>query len=533
MHQHRLTESACRAIEQAAILAAAAGYARVEPVCLLRAVLLEESHASEILDRCGFSLATFDQQNLSDAANGTLRDITAAERDPNTKSEKAAPLQHSAVLDDVILAARRQSEMTGRHTDVGSEHLLWGLAIVDSPVKEMLNAKGIDEKFLAEQVAEASGVVTEPLDADIHLTHREPTATDNTDTCRVLDAAANRAREGLRVVEDFTRFTLSDPHLSRLLKQYRHHLAETVGRFDSSALLKSRDTPNDVGTNVTTHAETVRRSPLDVAQANFKRVQEALRTLEEFGKIISPTTAERIEQLRYSLYTLEKATLGTHAARTQFDGINLYLLVTERLCHHGSIPAVRDAIDAGARIVQLREKTMADRPLIDFGCRVRNWTRDAGALFIMNDRADLAVLTDADGVHVGQEELTVREARRIVGSDRLVGVSTHTIEQARQAVLDGADYIGVGPVFPSKTKQFEQFAGLELVQQVAAEITLPWFAIGGIDRNNIGEVIAAGASRVAVSSAICGAEKPAEATRELTECLEPTSSGLSKTPSLR
>ena len=99
------------------------------------------------------------------------------------------------------------------------------------------------------------------------------------------------------MVEDFTRFTLSDPHLSRLLKQYRHHLAETVGRFDSSALLKSRDTPNDVGTNVTTHAETVRRSPLDVAQANFKRVQEALRTLEEFGKIISPTTAERIEQI--------------------------------------------------------------------------------------------------------------------------------------------------------------------------------------------------------------------------------------------
>jgi len=516
MHQHRLTESACRAIEQAAILAVAAGYARVEPACLLRAVLLEESRASEILDRCGVSLATFDQSNLSNSADTQPCDVSDKADD---KANDDAPLPHSAVLDEVIQEARRQSEMTGRHADVGSEHLLWGLAIIDSPVKDFLNSKGVDESYLAEQVAEASGITAEPLDADIHLAHRESTATDNSDTYRVLDTAANRAREGLRVVEDFTRFTLDDPHLTRLLKQYRHELAETVGRFDSSAMLKSRDTPNDVGTNVTTQAETIRRSPLDVAQANFKRVQEALRTLEEFGKIIAPITSERIEQLRYSLYTLEKATLGTHAARTQFDGINLYLLVSERLCHHGPGPAVRDAIDAGARIVQVREKTMSDRAMIDHGCRVRSWTRDADALFIMNDRADLAVLTDADGVHVGQEELTVREARRIVGSDRLVGVSTHTIEQARQAVLDGADYIGVGPVFPSKTKQFDEFAGLDFVRQVSEEITLPWFAIGGIDQNNIGEVIAAGASRVAVSSAICGAEKPAEVTRELVAAL--------------
>src|SRR4029077_11335298 len=104
--------------------------------------------------------------------------------------------------------------------------------------------------------------------------------------------------------------------------------------------------------------------------------------------------------------------------------------------------------------------------------------RDMDALFVMNDRADLAVLADAAGEHDRQEELTVKEARRIVGPDRLVGVSTHTIEQARQAVLDGADYLGVGPVFPSGTKSFDQLAGLDFVRQVAAEIKLPWFAIG-------------------------------------------------------
>src|SRR5262249_54162956 len=156
---------------------------------------------------------------------------------------------------------------------------------------------------------------------------------------------------------------------------------------------------------------------------------------------------------------------------------------------------------AGVSVVQMREKKLPDRELIAWGRYVREWTADAGALFIMNDRPDIAVLTDADGVHVGQDELSVRDARRIVGPHRLIGVSTHTIEQARTAVLDGADYIGVGPVFPSTTKAFEEFAGLKLVREVATDLTLPAFAIGGITAQNIGEVVAAGSRRVAVSHA--------------------------------
>ncbi len=146
---------------------------------------------------------------------------------------------------------------------------------------------------------------------------------------------------------------------------------------------------------------------------------------------------------------------------------------------------------------------------------VREWTRAAGTLFIVNDRPDLAVLADADGVHLGQDDLPVSAARRIVGSRALIGVSTHTIEQARQAVNDGADYLGVGPVFPSKTKEFEEFAGLDFVRQVAAEIRIPWYPIGGISLENLAEVQAAGATRVAVSSAVCGADDPAAAAREL------------------
>jgi thiamine-phosphate pyrophosphorylase len=138
----------------------------------------------------------------------------------------------------------------------------------------------------------------------------------------------------------------------------------------------------------------------------------------------------------------------------------------------------------------------------------------------MNDRPDLAVLTDADGVHVGQEELSVRDARRIVGPSRLVGVSTHTLEQARQAVLDGADYIGVGPVFPSTTKNFTKLAGLDFVRQVAAEITLPAYAIGGITLENLDQVLECGARRVAVSGVICRADNPSEPATEIQRKLE-------------
>jgi thiamine-phosphate pyrophosphorylase len=145
---------------------------------------------------------------------------------------------------------------------------------------------------------------------------------------------------------------------------------------------------------------------------------------------------------------------------------------------------------------------------------------------IVNDRPDLAVLAQADGVHVGQEELSVKDARSIVGPDMLVGVSTHSIEQARQAVLDGANYIGVGPTFPSGTKRFEQFPGVELLRLVAAEIRLPAFAIGGIDRQNVAEVLAAGFTRIAVSGAVTAAADPVQAAKELLNRLVPSLAGL-------
>ncbi len=139
---------------------------------------------------------------------------------------------------------------------------------------------------------------------------------------------------------------------------------------------------------------------------------------------------------------------------------------------------------------------------------VRRWTHKAGVLFIVNDRPDIARLSEADGVHLGQDDLPIKDARRILGPDAIVGVSTHSLEEVRQAVLDGATYIGVGPTFPSATKAFDDFPGVDFVRAALDETSLPAFAIGGINLGTIAAVTAAGARRVAVSHAIARAEDP-------------------------
>jgi thiamine-phosphate pyrophosphorylase len=523
-----LTPGAMRALEGAGRFAWASGAAEAEPAHLLWALAVDESRASELLGRCGISFEAIGSRILR-----VTHDGVSLEPPP-------VPVPLSPRLSDVVREARELAFRLGVEDDAaGTEHLLSALAIVDVAIADFFQQFGLDAPGLNERMQPQAAPAAPPIAPEFQIRWQPATDTDLTDTLRTLDAAANRAREGLRVVEDFVRFSLNDAHLSRLLKELRHELTERLSDLDRLGLVATRDTLGDVGTRIKTPREQTRLLPHDVVSANCRRVEEALRTLEEFSKLLlghsalgttgeestsspqprprlsDPRLPAHLEQLRYRLYTVEKALMTTLHSRERLAGCDLYLLVTESLCHHGSGPAIRQALAAGVRIVQLREKELPDRRLLEAARRVREWTREADALFIMNDRPDLAVLAEADGVHVGQDELAVREARRIVGPHRLVGVSTHTIEQARQAVLDGADYLGVGPCFATSTKSFDQLAGLNVVRQVAAEVSLPWFAIGGISSANIAAARAAGAGRVAVSSAICSSPTPGHAASEL------------------
>lgn len=336
-----------------------------------------------------------------------------------------------------------------------------------------------------------------------------------TSVLRVLDAAWNRTREGLRVVEDYTRFVLDDRHLTDQLKRLRHELTTAMATVPLQKRLAARETQADVGTQLSTSAERHRQDPHEVLTANFIRVQEGLRSLEEFSKILEPELAARLEQLRYRTYTLHRAVEITQASLKRLGHARLYVLIDGQASAERFAETVRSLIGAGVHVLQLRDKTLDDRRLLQRARLLRELTAGTETLFVMNDRPDLAVLARADGVHVGQEELNVKDARALVGPNMLIGVSTHSLAQARQAVLDGADYLGVGPTFPSGTKQFDRFPGLDFLRQVAAEIRLPAFAIGGICRKNLSQVLSAGIARIAVAGAITQSENPAEAAREL------------------
>jgi len=207
--------------------------------------------------------------------------------------------------------------------------------------------------------------------------------------------------------------------------------------------------------------------------------------------------------------------LAGATARERLAGARLYALLTGSQCVATLDWTIAEAAAGGVQIFQLREKAMSDRDLIERARNVRRWTRKAGVLFVVNDRPDIARLVEADGVHLGQDDLPVAAARRIVGPDCLIGVSTHAVKQVRRAVLEGADYLGIGPAFPSKTKSFEHFPGLDFIREATAITSLPAFALGGIDPTTIAQVVAAGARRVAVSSAISTADEPQLVARQL------------------
>ena len=332
---------------------------------------------------------------------------------------------------------------------------------------------------------------------------------------RILDAGANRAREGLRVLEDWVRFALDDAHLTECLKRIRHELAAALAGIPWEQRLAARETQADVGTEITTPSERNRAELGDVLTANFLRLQESLRSIEEFGKILDPAVGAAVEQLRYRTYTVQRAIDSTRVGLDRLMAARLYVLVDGRSSVDEFQRMAQGLIGAGVDVLQLRDKRLADRDLIDRARRLRQLTRGTATLLIVNDRPELAVLAQADGVHLGQEELSVKDARSIVGPDVLIGVSTHSIEQARQAVLDGANYLGVGPTFPSGTKQFERFPGPELLRVVAAEIRLPAFAIGGITPLNLSQVLSTGFTRLAVGGAITAAEDPVRAAKKM------------------
>jgi thiamine-phosphate pyrophosphorylase len=344
---------------------------------------------------------------------------------------------------------------------------------------------------------------------------------------RILDANLDRAREGLRTIEDWCRFGLNDSATTAQLK----HLRQEIARWHTPEIRLARDTPGDLGTELTDPQESIRSSLLAVLQANFARTQEALRVLEEYSKLHSPEMAAACKQMRYETYRLDSQLIGPLLALSPkptpaFQRRYQQLLAARTYLVSAPVPGtsqsqwlgiIEAALKGQIAIVQYREKTADDEERLQMAQQMRSLCHQYGALFIVNDRVDLAVAVDADGVHLGQHDLPMDIARQILGPDKLIGRSTTNPTELKRALDEKADYIGVGPVHETPTKPGKAAAGNDYVRYAAQHATMPWFAIGGLSADNLGPTLAAGATRVAVVRALMQAENPTEVARSLVQ----------------
>lgn len=336
---------------------------------------------------------------------------------------------------------------------------------------------------------------------------------------RIIDANFNRAREASRVIEEFCRFVLNSSSLTERVKKLRHELSASIGRLDAGRLISSRDTLGDVGVGKTVEKQLTRGSLADCFTAGCKRLTEALRALAEVIRIDNEPVAAAIEKLRYDAYTLEKDIVLFSDTSVKFKRVGLYIVITSNLPAE-VISLAHKCAAGGADCIQLRAKDIEDDRLFALALEFVKICKDAGIVSIINDRVDIAVAASADGVHLGQNDLPVEQARKLQLSPLIIGKSTHSLEQLRVACDEGPTYVGLGPVFATATKPSAPAVGLEYVTQameVLADTGVGHVAIGWITPDNVEQVLDAGAASIAVCAAVTKDSNPTAACRAFKE----------------
>lgn len=334
---------------------------------------------------------------------------------------------------------------------------------------------------------------------------------------RIIDVNFNRAREGARVVEEFARFVLNSKVLSSKAKQLRHELSSAISKLDQSKLITSRDSQNDVGFGLEVQGQLKRKEAKDVFIAAAKRLPEALRSLTETIQTIDPETAFQIEKLRFQAYSLEKEITLAIDTSLRYSKVKLYVLLDGSL--GSKLEEVAKAcIDGGADCLQLRAKNLDDLTIFELAKRLVNLCKSNDVISIINDRVDIAIASDADGVHLGQDDLPVEKIREIIPKPMIIGLSTHNPDQLSKAIAQNVDYVGVGPAFQTITKPDIEIAGLSYIEkamQMLADTGVGHAVIGGVSLENIDQLTALGVNTAAVCSAVTQADNPKEACEKL------------------
>jgi thiamine-phosphate pyrophosphorylase len=340
---------------------------------------------------------------------------------------------------------------------------------------------------------------------------------------RIIDANLNRAGEGLHLLEELARLMLNDAELARQLKTMRHEMVRGDLAFNK-ALVQSRDAAGDVGADIEVPGEGGRELPIIVV-ANSRRVQEALRVLEELARVPDKSLVlepNKFKKARFELYTIEQQLLSRMLRRDKAGRLTgLYAIIdSQKLGGRSHLEVAGQLVRGGASAIQLRHKLDNKDELLTIAQKLKELCAENNVLFIVNDHLDIALAVDADGLHLGQKDLPVRTVRSLLPIDMIVGVSVTTVKLAKEAEAVGADYIAVGSMYPTSSKETAVVVGPEKLRKVRAAVGLPLVAIGGINQDNAGDVAAAGADAVAVIGAIMRAENMERACRKLIKAFE-------------
>jgi len=299
-----------------------------------------------------------------------------------------------------------------------------------------------------------------------------------------------------------------------MAKNLRSDLARCSATCPRRSSSPGATPPATIGTEITSPGETQREDLAD-CRARLQAPHEALRTIEEYSKVVAPRRPSRSSGCANNAYTLEQRLEQRIQVGRRFMAVRLYVLLWSKMCHGSLRETARAAIAGGADANPAPREGRARRPVPGEACELRELTDETGRIFIVNDRPDIAAIVGADGVHLGQNDLPIAEARRLLRPGALIGKSTHNVQQIRTAVNEGADYISIGPMFFTTTKDAGPIAGVKLLKQAIKETSLPIVPIGGIHEGNVGKLLAAGAERVSVCSVICKDRNPKAVTEAL------------------
>ena len=321
---------------------------------------------------------------------------------------------------------------------------------------------------------------------------------------QIIDANLDRAREGLRVLEDWARFALGENDSVKKIKNFR----QILGKNHLEVYKQSRNFIEDECKGLAHQEQIKRNTPDQIISSNAGRVQEALRVIEEFSRQHNNELSKISAEIRYEIYTLEIELLRLSKYKKSKEILkenDLYVITDPK---ENLLETIEAILIAGVKIIQYRFKTGTDKDHLQEAMQIKNLCKRYNSLFIVNDRVDIALASNADGVHLGQDDLDVRTSRKLLGYSKLIGISANNEIDISNALEYGCDYIGIGPVFETVTKKNKKPLGIEKIKTLTKDINIPWFAIGGIKTNNISYLKSNGIKKVALVSQLMNAKDP-------------------------